>query len=89
METSTHTTRTTIGWIATALAVIGALNWGLVGLFKFNLVAAIFGDSSPVARVIYVLVGLSGLYLIYFASALSREAHGGPGIVPGRPREAM
>ncbi|MBM4177383.1 DUF378 domain-containing protein [Candidatus Gribaldobacteria bacterium] len=44
------------------LLVVGGLNWGLVGLFKFDLVAAIFGAMSPLARVVYVLVGLAALY---------------------------
>lgn len=50
----------TIAWV---LLIIGGLNWGLVGFFEFDLVASIFGDMSVVARIIYVLVGLSALYL--------------------------
>jgi uncharacterized membrane protein YuzA (DUF378 family) len=64
------------GWIATTLVVIGALNWLLVGLFNFNLVEALFGPSL-LTRIVYVLVGLGGLYEIYFARLLAREAHGG------------
>ena len=53
----------TMDVIAASLLVIGGLNWGLVGLFGFDLVAAIFGSSSALlARVVYVLVGLSALY---------------------------
>lgn len=52
-----------IGTIALALVVIGALNWALVGLFDFDLVAALFGVQSLLSRTIYVLVGVSGLYL--------------------------
>ena len=55
----------TLGWIAFVLVVIGAINWGLVGGFSFDLVKAIFGDMSVVSRIIYVLVGLSGLYMIF------------------------
>lgn len=44
------------------LTVIGALNWGLIGLFKFNLVGFIFGDMSITSRIIYILVGLAGIY---------------------------
>ncbi|HVJ89999.1 MAG TPA: DUF378 domain-containing protein [Labilithrix sp.] len=51
-------------WTAIALVVIGALNWGLVGLFNFDLIARIFGPLSAVSRIIYVAVALSGLYLI-------------------------
>lgn len=50
-------------WVAIVLVVIGALNWGLVGLFDFNLVAAIFGEQSLLSRIVYVLVALSGIYL--------------------------
>jgi len=46
------------------VAIIGALNWGLVGLFGYNLVDAIFGVGSVASRAIYVLVGLSGLALL-------------------------
>ena len=48
--------------IALALIIIGAINWGLIGLFNFNLVAPIFGDMSIISRIIYGLVGLSGLW---------------------------
>lgn len=47
--------------IALAFAIIGAVNWGLVGLFEFNLVDAIFGAGSAFSRVIYTIVGLAGL----------------------------
>jgi uncharacterized membrane protein YuzA (DUF378 family) len=51
--------------IAFILVLIGAINWGLVGLFQFDLVAALFGGmSSLISRIIYTLVGLSGVYLI-------------------------
>jgi len=52
--------------IALTIAIIGAINWGLIGFFSFNLVAFIFGDMTLLARIIYALVGLSGLYLITF-----------------------
>ena len=48
--------------IALVLIVIGALNWGLIGIFNFNLVAAIFGDMTVISRIIYGLVGLSGIW---------------------------
>ena len=50
--------------ITLILVIVGGLNWGLVGLFDFNLVAAIFGAGSVLARIVYVLVGLSALYQI-------------------------
>lgn len=48
--------------IALLLIVIGAINWGLIGLFNFNLVDTIFGTASLISRIIYVLVGVSGLW---------------------------
>lgn len=54
----------TIGWVALTLAIIGALNWGLIGLFGFNLVAAVFGEMSVLSRIVYLLVGLAALTLI-------------------------
>jgi len=51
-------------WVAFILVIIGALNWGLVGAFNYNLVDSIFGIGSVIARIIYVLVGLSALYLL-------------------------
>lgn len=52
----------TLNLITLILAIVGGLNWGLVGLFDFNLVAALFGAGSAVSRTIYVLVGLSAVY---------------------------
>ena len=48
--------------IALVLIIIGAINWGLVGFFNFNLVDAIFGSMSVISRIIYALVGVSGLW---------------------------
>ncbi len=44
------------------LIIIGAINWGLIGFFNFNLVAVIFGEMTWISRVIYALVGISGLW---------------------------
>ena len=54
--------------LAAVLTIVGGLNWGLVGLFKFDLVAAVFGgmqfgEVSVASRIVYTLVGLSALYL--------------------------
>lgn len=46
------------------ISIIGAINWGLIGIFRFDLVAFLLGDMSWFSRIIYILVGLSGLYLI-------------------------
>lgn len=48
--------------IALVLIIVGAINWGLIGIFNFNLVAAIFGDMTVLARIVYGLVGVSGLW---------------------------
>ena len=48
--------------IVLILIVIGAINWGLIGLFNFNLVSTIFGNMSLISRIIYILVGVSGLW---------------------------
>ena len=48
--------------IALVLIIIGALNWGLIAIFNFDLVAAIFGDMTILSRIVYGLVGVSGLW---------------------------
>ncbi len=48
--------------IALVLIIIGAINWGLIGIFNFNLVATIFGDMTILSRIIYGLVGISGIW---------------------------
>tara|TARA_B100001964_G_C14222860_1_gene596176 strand:+ start:1799 stop:2050 length:252 start_codon:yes stop_codon:yes gene_type:complete len=48
-----------------SLVIFGGLNWGLVGLFEFDLVATLFGDMSEISRVVYTLVGLSALYMLF------------------------
>ena len=55
----------TLDMVAGILLIIGGLNWGLVGAFDFNLVSTIFGSSSIIGRIVYILVGVSGLYMIY------------------------
>ena len=47
--------------LSVILLAIGGLNWGLVGLFNFNLVSALFGDMSILSRIVYVLVGISAI----------------------------
>lgn len=48
--------------VAAILLVVGGLNWGLVGAAQFDLVATLFGEMSPLSRLVYVLVGVSALY---------------------------
>lgn len=59
--------------ILLTIAIIGCVNWGLIGFFRFDLVEFIFGEMTLLSRVIYALVGLSGLYLISFYGRLSSE----------------
>ena len=56
-----------IDWIAVILVIVGGLNWGLVGLFDFDLVAAIFGEASTLTSLVYDLVGLAALWMLYVA----------------------
>lgn len=49
--------------VALILVIVGGLNWGLVGLLNFDLVATIFGDMSAISRIVYILVGLSAIVL--------------------------
>lgn len=57
--------------IILAIAIIGCVNWGLIGLFEFDLVAWLFGTMSLFSRLVYVIVGLCGLYLLSFFGKLS------------------
>lgn len=64
-----------IDWVSLALVIIGAINWGLVGLGEFlnanwNLVNLVFGSVPVVENLVYLLVGLAGLYELYFAYQL-------------------
>lgn len=56
-----------VDWLALTLVIIGGINWGLVGVSNFNLVSYLFG-AGIVSRIIYTLVGISALYMVYFAS---------------------
>lgn len=62
-----------LDWLALVLVIVGALNWGLVGLFKFDLVAAIFGDMSVLSRVVYSLVGVSAVYVLAISGKLAKK----------------
>lgn len=63
----------TLDLVVWILLMIGGLNWGLIGFFEFNLVAAIFGDFTIVTRIIYALVGLAALYDIFAVKAILRR----------------
>lgn len=62
-----------LDWVALILVLIGGLNWGLVGFFNFDLVVALFGDMSALARIIYGLVGLSAVYLAFVSPKLGKN----------------
>ncbi len=62
-----------VDWVAYVLVLIGALNWGLVGAFDFNLVETLFGDMTALARIVYGLVGLSALYLVVTVGKLTKS----------------
>jgi len=64
----------TINIITLALIIVGGLNWGLVGLASFDLVAAIFGEGSALSRLVYILVGVSAVWqLVPLFSAFSAD----------------
>ena len=63
----------TVDLIAIILVVVGGLNWGLVGLAGFDLVATIFGVASALSRIVYILVGLSAVYLAVVAMKLEKK----------------
>ena len=56
----------TLDYVLLALVIIGAINWGLIGFFQFDLVRMRFGDMTILSRIIYAVVGLSGLYAISY-----------------------
>ena len=82
-QESNHAVLNPLDRVALLLVIVGAANWGLVGLFKFDLVAELvgeeFGEVNIVSRVVYGLVGLAGLYLIPAAARSARS--------PGRQAE--
>ena len=66
----------TIDILAAVLVVVGAINWGLVGLFSFDLVATIFGDMSVISRLVYVVVGIAGAFQVFQWKAIQRRWSG-------------
>lgn len=57
--------------IALILIIIGAVNWGLIGAFNFNLVAMLFGVNTVLSRIVYGLVGIAGLWALTFFGRIS------------------
>ena len=66
----------TVDVVAAILVVVGALNWGLVGAARTDLVALLFGVGSPLSSVVYVVVGLAGLYQALAWKSIQRRWHG-------------
>lgn len=65
-------------WISLILVIVGAINWGLWGIFEFNLVAALFGELSVLSRIVYILVGIAALYIIvdaFVRSSRTKHPH--------------
>jgi len=61
-----------LGWVALVLVVVGGLNWALVGIFSFDLVAAIFGEMSALARIVYAVVGIAAIYILILAASTGK-----------------
>jgi uncharacterized membrane protein YuzA (DUF378 family) len=70
-HTGSHATA--LDYAAMALMIIGGLNWAMVGLFQIDVVASVFGATSPVTRLIYVVVGLAALWGIYLIGKLASK----------------
>jgi len=64
----------TLKIISIILVIVGGLNWGLVGLFNFDLVAAIFGAMSSLSKIVYVLVGLAAVYIAIISNSLFKDS---------------
>ena len=62
-----------INYIVLIISIIGCVNWGLIGLFDFNLVDMLFGVGSILSRAVYILVGICGIYQLSFFSSLNER----------------
>lgn len=62
-----------IDWIAIVLLAVGGLNWGLIGFFNFDLVAAIFGDMTALSRIVYAVVGICAIYVLSISGKLGKN----------------
>ena len=59
--------------VALLLIIIGAINWGLIGFFRFDLIASLFGQLSAISRIIYAIVGIAGIYSLILFWKLKTE----------------
>ena len=65
-----------LDWTALTICIIGAINWGLIGFFGFDLIATLFGGmDSVLSRILYALVGLSGLWALTFYGKIDDTRH--------------
>jgi len=62
-----------VDWVALILIIIGGINWGLIGFFKFDLVAGLFGDMAVFSRIIYSVMGISALYIAGISAILAKK----------------
>ncbi|OGI73621.1 DUF378 domain-containing protein [Candidatus Nomurabacteria bacterium RIFCSPHIGHO2_02_FULL_41_18] len=62
-----------VDWVALVLVIVGGVNWGLVGLAGFDLVATLFGGMSGLSQLVYVLVGLGAVYLAVMSGKLTKK----------------
>lgn len=60
-----------LDYVVLVIAIIGTINWGLIGFFSFDLVAFLFGNMTWLSRIIYAIVGIVGLYLISYFGRIS------------------
>ncbi len=70
-----------LDWVMLVLLAVGGLNWGLVGVFDFDLVAAIFGEGSALARIVYTIVGIAAVYSL---AILPRKSSSVAQVAPSR-----
>lgn len=59
--------------VALILIIIGSINWGLIGFFRFDLIASLFGQLSAISRIIYAIVGIAGIYSLILFWKLKTE----------------
>ena len=62
-----------LDWVSLVLVIIGGLNWGLVGIFQFDLVAYLLGVASLISNIVYILVALAAIYLLIISPKLARK----------------
>ena len=62
-------------YTALTIVIIGAINWGLIGFFNFNLVSFLFGQTGWIRRIIYAIVGLCGIYLVSAYGRITDMGH--------------